>query len=105
PGAQRRRVYPGGCRGQAAGPLRSEEHTSELQSRRDLVCRLLLEKKKKMREELPDNIPATFLQLEPGEISTVLIDYPGMLTLPTDLSLKTCTSLVERWWRADIERL
>src|SRR5690349_24798731 len=31
----------------ASGLLRSEEHTSELQSRRDLVCRLLLEKKKK----------------------------------------------------------
>src|SRR5438874_7984320 len=29
-----------------SGPSRSEEHTSELQSRRDLVCRLLLEKKK-----------------------------------------------------------
>src|SRR5690349_23649691 len=29
------------------GADRSEEHTSELQSRRDLVCRLLLEKKKK----------------------------------------------------------
>src|SRR5437588_3627005 len=28
-------------------PLRSEEHTSELQSHSDLVCRLLLEKKKK----------------------------------------------------------
>src|SRR5471030_3517838 len=28
------------------GPLRSEEHTSELQSLRHLVCRLLLEKKK-----------------------------------------------------------
>src|SRR5438874_8834044 len=28
------------------GEARSEEHTSELQSRRDLVCRLLLEKKK-----------------------------------------------------------
>src|SRR5690606_39525693 len=28
-------------------PLRSEEHTSELQSRENLVCRLLLEKKKK----------------------------------------------------------
>src|SRR2546421_2185021 len=28
-------------------PWRSEEHTSELQSRSDLVCRLLLEKKKK----------------------------------------------------------
>src|SRR5690349_22735643 len=32
---------------------RSEEHTSELQSRRDLVCRLLLEKKnKKLRKVL-----------------------------------------------------
>src|SRR5204862_5449542 len=30
---------------------RSEEHTSELQSRRDLVCRLLLEKKKKKNKE------------------------------------------------------
>src|SRR5690349_24238259 len=30
--------------------LRSEEHTSELQSRRDLVCRLLLEKKKKKNQ-------------------------------------------------------
>src|SRR5438445_11373999 len=29
------------------GPVRSEEHTSELQSRQYLVCRLLLEKKKK----------------------------------------------------------
>src|SRR5436309_7494538 len=32
--------------------LRSEEHTSELQSRENLVCRLLLEKKK--REQLQD---------------------------------------------------
>src|SRR5207249_6716065 len=32
-----------------AGRLRSEEHTSELQSRFDLVCRLLLEKKKKAK--------------------------------------------------------
>src|SRR5690349_24020748 len=32
--------------GIGARPDRSEEHTSELQSRRDLVCRLLLEKKK-----------------------------------------------------------
>src|SRR5438034_2280212 len=31
----------------SAEPLRSEEHTSELQSHSDLVCRLLLEKKKK----------------------------------------------------------
>src|SRR2546428_9756577 len=34
--------------------LRSEEHTSELQSRSDLVCRLLLEKKKKYTSCLDD---------------------------------------------------
>src|SRR2546421_9701867 len=31
-------------------PMRSEEHTSELQSRSDLVCRLLLEKKKQHQQ-------------------------------------------------------
>src|SRR5690606_42080454 len=43
--AQDRRVEPPGV---AVGPEvpRSEEHTSELQSRENLVCRLLLEKKK-----------------------------------------------------------
>src|SRR6266704_2359599 len=43
-----RRLFP--CRpsrGECPGRLRSEDHTSELQSRFDLVCRLLLEKKKK----------------------------------------------------------
>src|SRR5690349_25107748 len=34
----------------SSGSGRSEEHTSELQSRRDLVCRLLLEKKKKKKK-------------------------------------------------------
>src|SRR3712207_7422485 len=34
-------------------PLRSEEHTSELQSRQYLVCRLLLEKKKKQNTMKP----------------------------------------------------
>src|SRR5438067_10607830 len=40
--------------------LRSEEHTSELQSRFDLVCRLLLEKKKKPKltlETIPQKLP------------------------------------------------
>src|SRR2546428_8937212 len=64
----RRRVRPGhrrSCDGRLRAPapprrpptdrrkigdvLRSEEHTSELQSRSDLVCRLLLEKKKKTK--------------------------------------------------------
>src|SRR5687768_18168332 len=41
--------------GMAIAP-RSEEHTSELQSRLHLVCRLLLEKKKK-KKKLNDTIP------------------------------------------------
>src|SRR2546428_9079631 len=46
-------------RGEIAPPVlrcaggRSEEHTSELQSRSDLVCRLLLEKKKKKKDNNP----------------------------------------------------
>src|SRR3989442_10981868 len=36
------------------GPARSEEHTSELQSRPHLVCRLLLEKKKKYNKRQKD---------------------------------------------------
>src|SRR5204863_9393056 len=51
---RRRGRYPGAIAAQHAAVAlpdarwrdRSEEHTSELQSRRDLVCRLLLEKKK-----------------------------------------------------------
>ena len=34
-----------------SGKTRSEEHTSELQSRTNLVCRLLLEKKKKNNQQ------------------------------------------------------
>src|SRR2546422_7815393 len=36
---------------EATAPSRSEEHTSELQSRLHLVCRLLLEKKKKHKKQ------------------------------------------------------
>src|SRR5260221_10588934 len=36
-----------------AAPARSEEHTSELQSHSDLVCRLLLEKKKEATHPAP----------------------------------------------------
>src|SRR3989449_4759885 len=48
PTAADRPRHEQGC-GQCAGPPRSEEHTSELQSRLHLVCRLLLEKKKKIK--------------------------------------------------------
>src|SRR5258707_10610246 len=40
-----------GAGGGGLGQGRSEEHTSELQSRQYLVCRLLLEKKKKMKKK------------------------------------------------------
>src|SRR6266496_1012014 len=45
--------------GAAHAGARSEEHTSELQSRRDLVCRLLLEKKKKKKIVLRIGISTT----------------------------------------------
>src|SRR5690349_23210641 len=51
-------------RGALRVPNRSEEHTSELQSRRDLVCRLLLEKK---------NGPETLDPLRQANIDMILI--------------------------------
>src|SRR3989442_8745431 len=49
-----RRKYMRPPRRSATGTVRSEEHTSELQSRPHLVCRLLLEKKKRIRRKLND---------------------------------------------------
>src|SRR5256885_8106714 len=54
--AERRGADPRHRRRPARGPGRSEEHTSELQSPCNLVCRLLLEKKKKralVAQQLP----------------------------------------------------
>src|SRR5690349_23629048 len=47
------------------GASRSEEHTSELQSRRDLVCRLLLEKKKARRPSLSQSLSPSLHALGP----------------------------------------
>src|SRR3712207_7857998 len=47
---QRLEPAPSVARRQGDEPHRSEEHTSELQSRQYLVCRLLLEKKKRISE-------------------------------------------------------
>src|SRR5688572_31026933 len=49
------RAAPEACAARLRGPLkysRSEEHTSELQSQSNLVCRLLLEKKKRRENQL-----------------------------------------------------
>src|SRR5437667_4453933 len=46
---------------QARSAARSEEHTSELQSHHDLVCRLLLEKKKTKVRAMSPRLPITLL--------------------------------------------
>src|SRR5437868_10452748 len=51
---------------------RSEEHTSELQSRFDLVCRLLLEKKKKKLKKI---VHLKYLSLPPPSSSFHLDNY------------------------------
>src|SRR5437868_1719669 len=55
--------------------MRSEEHTSELQSRFDLVCRLLLEKKKlDLTKVNPQTGPFYVEGAEPGDTLDVHID-------------------------------
>src|SRR3954462_13911153 len=54
-------------------PIRSEEHTSELQSHDNLVCRLLLEKKKKHginRQRYVGAVSDTVVRCEVGRPST-----------------------------------
>src|SRR5437016_10274288 len=65
-GQHRMHPRPCGCRNvwyvernYGARVLRSEEHTSELQSLTNLVCRLLLEKKNKTKKKKTNNIIET----------------------------------------------
>src|SRR2546425_3553187 len=55
-----------------AAPKRSEEHTSELQSLAYLVCRLLLEKKKRagVDPQHPDAMPMANARAHPRSVST-----------------------------------
>src|SRR5258708_27863267 len=50
--------------------LRSEEHTSELQSPDHLVCRLLLEKKKNTTPHSPDSRPKSSVKCIPPHVLT-----------------------------------
>jgi creatinine amidohydrolase len=56
-------------------------------------------------ELLPDTLPVTFLPLQPVGISTEHIGYPGTLTLPTEVALKTWMALGESVARAGIKKL
>jgi len=59
----------------------------------------------RVRELLPQNIPATFLPIQPVGISTEHVDYPGTLTLPTDVALKSWMALGESVARAGLKKL
>src|SRR5260370_28406699 len=55
-------------------PIRSEEHTSELQSHLNLVCRLLLEKKKKLsdresRHQCSAGLPVLAVETQQSEVA------------------------------------
>src|SRR2546430_3648451 len=59
----------------AKGSQRSEEHTSELQSQSNLVCRLLLEKKKRDYVRSGVNLrvmPHTYVQISPHGIASFI---------------------------------
>src|SRR2546429_6803438 len=84
--------------------VRSEEHTSELQSRLHLVCRLLLEKKKFARRHRPPHVFYRALEWNvsrtAGELDAYIppfgpsLDSPwdGLGSDPSDLTFLTCTS-------------
>src|SRR6266568_1151302 len=59
----------------------------------------------RVRALLPDTVPATFLPLQPVGISTEHIDYPGTLTLPTEVALKSWMALGESVARSGIKKL
>src|SRR5258708_39390632 len=59
----------------------------------------------RVRELLSDSIPATFLPLQRVGISTEHIGYPGTLTLPTEVALKTWMALGECVAPAGIKKL
>jgi creatinine amidohydrolase len=59
----------------------------------------------RVRELLPESIPATFLPLQPVGISTEHLGYPGTLSLPADVALKTWMALGESIARVGIKKL
>ena len=59
----------------------------------------------RVRELLPESIPATFLPVQPIGISTEHVDYPGTLSLPSEIALKTWMALGESIARAGIKKL
>lgn len=59
----------------------------------------------RVRQLLPATLPVTFLPLQPVGISTEHIDYPGTLTLATDVALKEWTAIGARVAQSGIRKL
>jgi creatinine amidohydrolase len=59
----------------------------------------------RVRELLSDTAPITFLPLQPVGLSTEHIDFPGTLTLPTELALKSWFAFGESVARAGLKKL
>jgi creatinine amidohydrolase len=96
----------------AAGPARwiavlplaaTEQHGPHLPVGTDvMIAQAYLAR---VRELLADTVPATFLPLQPVGISTEHIDYPGTLTLSTEIALQTWMALGVSVARAGIKKL
>jgi creatinine amidohydrolase len=81
----------------------TEQHGPHLPLRTDvLIAEAYLAR---VRELLPESIPATFLPIEEIGISTEHTDYPGTLTLSADAALKTWMAIGESVVRAGIKKL
>ncbi|MCK1398213.1 creatininase family protein [Bradyrhizobium sp. 4] len=59
----------------------------------------------RVRELLPESVPATFLPVERIGISTEHIDYPGTQTLATEVALKKWTAIGEDIARRGLKKL
>ena len=59
----------------------------------------------RVRELVPAKIPATFMPIQPVGISTEHTDYPGTLTLPTDVALREWMELGRSVARSGIKKL
>src|SRR5690606_15790820 len=59
----------------------------------------------RVRARLPDDLPVTFLPVQPVGISTEHIDYPGTLTLPPEAALQSWRAIGESVSRAGLRRL
>ena len=80
-----------------------EQHGPHLPLGTDvMIAKAYLER---VRETLPATAPVTFLPLQEIGISTEHLDFPGTLSLPTDVALKSWMALGESIARAGVKKL